>query len=156
MLGLAFKSKGSTCTMRSTNMLIADSDQAATSRFTKARAPHVRLTDLAPPKRPISGNIMQHADVRLKLKMEHMERCLFGPLVIGETGPIRRPWDYDQPDVWLYPNQRGAKARQMPPKKQADKFKALAKELEADKNDALKKLDHETDRADKPEDKKRD
>jgi hypothetical protein len=88
-------------------LLSSDSDQAATARMFKKRFPRKKLTTISPPTRQPSKAILAHADDKIKLSVEHLEKCLFGAAVgLGTPNAVRRPPSYDPPAGWVPPKDR--------------------------------------------------
>jgi uncharacterized LabA/DUF88 family protein len=88
-------------------LLSSDSDQAATARMFKMRFPQKKFTSVSPPTRDPSKAILAHADHKIKLSVEHLERCLFGAAVgLGTPNAVRRPATYAPPAGWVDPRDR--------------------------------------------------
>ena len=88
-------------------LLTADADQAATARMLKIRFPLKKLTTVSPPTRQPSKAILALTPNKIKLTVEHLERCLFGPAVgLGTPNAVRRPPAYDPPNGWVHPKDR--------------------------------------------------
>lgn len=89
-------------------LLTADSDQAATARMFKSEFPSKRLVTVAPPGRNFSANIVKFSHGRIGLTREHLEKCLFPPIVFKDGKAGRRPKEYDPPKGWVAPQDRPA------------------------------------------------
>jgi hypothetical protein len=87
-------------------LLTADSDQAATARLFRTQFPSKDLITVSPPGRNFSSHILASAHGKLALNKEHLERCLFPPIVFREGQRAgRRPKEYDPPPGWIIPPQ---------------------------------------------------
>lgn len=91
-------------------LLTADSDQAATAKLFRSQFPDKKLTTVAPPGRNFSVHITNHANAKLQLNLDHIERAIFPAVVINPTGSSgRRPREYDPPPGWVHPDDRPKK-----------------------------------------------
>ncbi|MFN3662808.1 NYN domain-containing protein [Yoonia sp.] len=86
-------------------LLSQDSDQSATVKLFSQQFPKKKLTTVSPPGRNFSSHIMKHADSKIKLTRDHIERCVLPEILIGPP-PVRRPREYAPPDGWIHPDLR--------------------------------------------------
>jgi hypothetical protein len=77
-------------------LVTADSDQAATARMLKAKFPNKRLTTVVITGREHSKEILSHADAKITIRSDNLERALFPKLIAGPQA-ILRPKEYDPP-----------------------------------------------------------
>lgn len=87
-------------------LLTADSDQAATARAFSEAFPQRKLITVAPPDRNFSASIVKYAHGKIALTKDHLERCLFPPLVFKDGKMGRRPKEYEPPAGWVRPQDR--------------------------------------------------
>ena len=77
-------------------LVTADSDQAAAARMLKAKFPQKILTTVVITGRSNSKEILSHADAKITININHLERALFPKLIAGPQA-ILRPKEYDPP-----------------------------------------------------------
>lgn len=88
-------------------LISADSDQAATARLFRAQFPTKEFVTVAPPGRNFSSAILAHSHAKISINRDHLERCLFPPIVFEEGKRAgRRPREYDPPAGWVAPDKR--------------------------------------------------
>jgi hypothetical protein len=78
-------------------LVTADNDQAATARMLKADFPNKKLTSLVIIGRSHSKEILSHADAKIVIGLDHLNRCLLPKLIPGADA-ISRPPAYDPPE----------------------------------------------------------
>jgi uncharacterized LabA/DUF88 family protein len=79
-------------------VISADSDQAATFSFIKARWPDKQLFHVVPPGRDHSKHIKAHADGMKTLKEKDIHAAIFPRDVTDGTRMVTRPKEYDP--IW--------------------------------------------------------
>lgn len=77
-------------------LVTADSDQASAARMLKAKFPHKILTTVVIGGRSHSKEILSHADAKITINANHLERALFPKLIQGAQA-VLRPKEYDPP-----------------------------------------------------------
>lgn len=87
-------------------LLSADSDQAATAKMFADRLPNKKLLAVSPPNRPVSDKVKPYVWKSFTLSVPMIEQCVMNQPVIGKTGLINRPPEYDPPADWLHPEDR--------------------------------------------------
>ncbi|WP_240910417.1 NYN domain-containing protein [Pontivivens nitratireducens] len=86
-------------------LITQDSDQSATAKLFKEKFPEKKFTTVAPPNRKPSSHIAKYADAKIKLTLEHIEKCVMPEILIGKP-PARRPKEYSPPSGWVHPDKR--------------------------------------------------
>lgn len=85
-------------------LISADSDQAAIARIYKQQFPAKKFVTVSPPGRNFSTHILPHADEKLAINTNHIEKSLFENIVFAEGKRAgRRPREYDPPAGWSCP-----------------------------------------------------
>ncbi len=82
-------------------MITADSDQLATLKFMKSNFREKGIVSVAPPERPLSVDLVNHADAVIRLRKSHVVGSLFPATILPPGGGplIRRPREYDPPEA---------------------------------------------------------
>ena len=78
-------------------LVTADSDQASAARMLKTKFPKKALTTVVITGRSHSKEILSHADAKITINVNHLERALFPKLIQGPQA-ILRPKEYDPPE----------------------------------------------------------
>lgn len=92
LLDLAYKNKFD-CALLISN----DSDLTPAIRLVRKNFPDKRITTIVPPSYLHSNELIQAASDKAKIRVDHLERCLFPEVIYDTEGNIiaTRPIEYD-------------------------------------------------------------
>lgn len=87
-------------------LVTADTDQAATFAFVKARFPQKRLIIVTPPGRALSKHLFALADGKIQLSERMLDEAVMPAFVTNGVDGVDRPPEYAPPPGWIHPNDR--------------------------------------------------
>ncbi|WP_172977995.1 NYN domain-containing protein [Roseovarius sp. THAF27] len=88
-------------------LITADTDQAATLKMVRRRFADKQLIAVYPPGRQVSKHLRDLTDKQIRLKEQHIDECLFPPMVMAKgKRTIIRPHEYAPPEDWVHPDKR--------------------------------------------------
>ncbi|MGC5798880.1 NYN domain-containing protein [Sphingomonas sp. NFX23] len=105
-------------------LVSADSDQAATAKMFAEKLKGKKLLAVSPPERPVSDKVKPYVWKSFTLGLPLLERCVMNAPVMGKTGLINRPKEYDPPADWVHPDDRAKGKPGKPPKVWSKAYKA--------------------------------